>query len=152
LEASCTGTNALPDHLDNPAPEQAKFADHLRTLHTLLDEGDWAFGHRVFYEAVRFAAMLAVAGAPALADSLDRQVLQKILPRLHGNRRRLEPTLCALGLFCYDLSYDDGGKDHVPPYNALNPLVIKPILPLSFAKVQRMLRSLRINQFASFTE
>ena len=30
------------------------------------------------------------------------------LPRIHGSRKRVESSLCALGHFCYDLSYKPG--------------------------------------------
>lgn len=72
---------------------------------------------------------------------------------LHGTRRRLEDTLCALAHFCSDLTYNPGadlprGTDRFDPEKADG----SPRLPLSFDKARRMLRSLRANQFTSFTE
>jgi len=135
----------------HPAPERQRFADHLRQLHRLLAEGDFEFGHRVFYEANRYAAMLASAGNASLEDALDQQVYQKVLPRLHGSRRRLEPTLRALGRFCWDLTVDTTNE----PGKAFDPEAPgagQAKLPLSFQKVRRMFRSLQANQFTSFTE
>lgn len=132
-----------------PAPHQATFADHFKTLHRLLAEADWEFGHRVFYEANRFAALLAAAGDIALESALDAQLMQKILPRLHGNRRRLEPTLHALGRFCIDLTYEENA-DHAERYKSAPKT--DPKLPTALKKIQRMLRNLQANQFASFTE
>lgn len=141
-------------HQLHPAKDVASFTDHLRRLHQLLREDGFEFGHRVFYEAVRFAAMLAFAGDDNVEHALDLQVMQKVLPRLHGNRRRLEPTLCNLGRFCFDLFYDSStGLDRGPNrFDPLNHPSGDPRLPRSFDKVRRMLRSLRANQFTSFTE
>jgi MoxR-like ATPase len=135
----------------HPAPQQEAFADHLRTLHNLLAAADWEFGHRVFYEANRFAALLAAAGDDSLESALDAQLMQKILPRLHGNRRRLEPTLMALGRFCLDLTYEPDAVQ-ADRYKELAATVTEPKLPTSLAKIKRMLRNLQANQFASFTE
>lgn len=135
----------------HPAPERQRVSQQLRQLHRLLAEGDFEFGHRVFYEANRYAAMLASAGNASLEAALDQQVYQKVLPRLHGSRRRLEPTLRALGGFCWDLTVhttNDPGKAFDP--EALRTGEAR--LPLSFKKVQRMWRSLQANQFTSFTE
>nr|PZN42472.1 MAG: hypothetical protein DIU70_05105 [Bacillota bacterium] len=140
-------------HLRNPNPHRSAFVEHLRNLHRLLAEGGFEFGHRVFYEAVRFAALLAAAGDPDPEHALDLQVMQKVLPRLHGSRRRLEATLCALGRFCFDLTATPQATDTgAPIFDPLRPPPGTPKLPLSFAKVQRMTRTLRANQFTSFTE
>lgn len=140
-------------HLRNPGPHHSVFVDSLRILHRLLAEGGCEFGHRVFYEAVRFAALLAAAGDPDPEHALDLQVMQKILPRLHGSRRRLEATLCTLGRFCFDLTTTPQATETgARLFDPLRPPPGIPKLPLSFAKVQRMTRSLRANQFISFTE
>jgi len=136
---------------DHPAPGLDQFASHFRTLHRLLADGDFEFGHRVFYEALRYASMLASAGNASVEDALDQQVYQKILPRLHGSRRRLEPTLRALGRFCWDLTYAPAA-DPGHPFDPENPGSGEPKLPLSFRKVRRMFRSLLVNHFTSFTE
>lgn|GEM_PF-1439623 len=135
----------------HPAPWRDEFAAHLRTVHRLLAEGDFEFGHRVFYEALRYASMLASAGNATLEAALDQQIYQKVLPRLHGSRRRLEPLLRALGHFCYDFSSPvaTGTPDDFDPEAAHEG---QPKLPLSYQKIRRMFRSLRVNQFTSFTE
>ncbi len=137
-------------HLVHPATDIQVFTDHLRRLHQLLASEGFEFGHRVFYEAVRFAAMLEAAGDIRVEHMLDLQVIQKVLPRLHGTRRRLEPVLSTLGQFCFDLTC--GGGDGAERFDPLHPSTIEPRLPLSLGKVQRMVRSLRANQFTSFTE
>ena len=133
--------------------QQGEFIEHLKRLHTLLSEGGFEFGHRVFYEALRFAAIYAAAGDTDPFVALDLQVMQKVMPRLHGSRRRLEPTLCAVGLFCHDLTFDSqlGIKDAATRFDSL-PDASGPRLPISFEKISRMIRTLRANQFVSFTE
>lgn len=140
-------------HLEHGASDAERFVEHFRDLHRSL-EGGFSFGHRVLYEALRFAALHEEAGGDALEDALDLQVLQKILPRVHGSRRRVEPVLRALGRFCWDLEPADGGGGPTdgfdPTDDALDP--DEAALPRSFDKVRRMTERLRTNQFVSFTE
>lgn len=141
-------------HQQHPASGLETFTGHLRRLHALLSEGGFEYGHRVFYEAVRFAAMLEAAGDSDPEHALDLQVMQKVLPRLHGTRRRLEATLCALGQFCFDLSFEPGAAADgaASRFDPLTRRTGEARLPRSFDKVRRMTRSLRANQFVSFTE
>lgn len=141
-------------HLNNPASGLTSFTERLGNLHGLLSSANFEFGHRVFYEAIRFAAMHEAAGGNDVDEALDLQVMQKILPRLHGSRRRLEPTLCLVGRFCFDLTApkNSESKDPRTLFDPLSPPAGEPKLPLSFDKVQRMTQSLRANQFASFTD
>jgi 5-methylcytosine-specific restriction protein B len=139
-------------HLRNPYKEQTKLEQNLRLLHQLLARHGYEFGHRIFYEAIRFAALHERAGEGSLNAIVDRIVMQKVLPRLHGSRRRLELPLLALAQHCFDLpeiliSDSEAQKfvvDDKEPRDAA--------LPLSFDKLRRMLRSLKANQFTSFTE
>lgn len=135
-------------HLEHPLTAIDLFAGHLRTLHTLLSHAGAEFGHRLFRDALRFAALMQSAGSPNTTHTLDRVVMQKILPRLHGTRRQLDEVLCALGEFCFDPS----AKPTTTRFDPQKPPAGVPALPASFDKVQRMIRSLRMNQFASFTE
>lgn len=137
--------------IDHPASHIADFQDRLRTVHRILATEGLEFGHRVFYEASRFAAILEAAGDPALSSALDLQIMQKVLPRLHGTRRKLEGVLTMLGHFSFDhdASWDEIKKREFDPVAQDSALAS---LPQSFGKVVRMLNSLRANQFVSFTE
>src|SRR5687768_12179244 len=53
-------------HLDSAPRWSEEYIGHLRTLHKLLTEGSMEFGHRVHYEAIRFAAMHSAAGDPSM--------------------------------------------------------------------------------------
>lgn len=135
-------------HLDHPAADLHALTDHLKVLHEILEAASLEYGHRLFYEAIRFAAMMAAAGA-GTDQILDRVVMQKILPRIHGTRRKLEDTVRALGRFCCDLTYDEKAAQFDPEKPPKGGQVR---LPHSFDKVQRMIRSLIANQFTSFVE
>jgi 5-methylcytosine-specific restriction enzyme B len=136
-----------------PATVRDELAGRLRSLHRLLSGYGLEFGHRTFYESLRFAALMYVAGAVGVEHTLDRIIIQKILPRLHGARRRLEAPLLALAHFARDLPE---AMIEAEKLSALKPDELGqeqlPKLPISHEKIARMLRSLRANQFASFTE
>jgi 5-methylcytosine-specific restriction protein B len=107
------------------------------------------FGYRTYYDARRFASVYFALGGINWQNALDLQVMQKVLPKLHGSRRRLEPTLSALGRFCFDLEAVDDKANQFDPVAATT---LDPRLPISFEKIRRMTLSLRANQFVSFTE
>ncbi|SDQ75135.1 5-methylcytosine-specific restriction enzyme B [Burkholderia orbicola] len=129
-----------------------ELTQRLRQLHELLSRYNLEFGHRVFYEAIRFATLVQEAGINSLAAIVDRIVMQKVLPRLHGSRRRLESPLLAIAHFCRDLPDSVAADDKLPTLEVEALPEQGAALPISYAKAIRMLRSLRANQFASFTE
>jgi 5-methylcytosine-specific restriction protein B len=140
-------------HLKNPASGLETLVQSLTRLHSVLAAGGFEFGHRVFYEAIRYGAMLEATGLSDPYRALDDQVMQKILPRLHGSRRKLEPTLCAVGRFCFDLEIPEGTSTlTVGSFDPLSPSDEAPRLVRSFEKIRRMTRNLRSEQFTSFTE
>ena len=109
-------------------------ADQLVRLHRTLTATNYEFGHRVLYEAMRYAAVLGVD--PSKTDNinnvLDLIVLTKILPKIHGTRVRVEQTLIDMRRFAGSAR--------------------RPRLPRSAAKIDRMLKVVREAQFVSFTE
>jgi 5-methylcytosine-specific restriction protein B len=139
-------------HSLNPASSIAQVTEHMRHLHVLLSNFNLEFGHRVFYEAIRFASLAERAGMESLESILDAIVMQKILPRLHGSRKRLELPLLALARFCRDLSVQVEPNELLVPVHENNAGSTEARLPTSYGKLVRMLQSLRTNQFASFTE
>ncbi len=60
------------------------------------------FGFRTAYEISRFIHFhdKLTGEGWQFNDALDAQVLQKLMPKLHGSQRRLEPVLKALAIFC----------------------------------------------------
>jgi len=133
----------------HPSPNISEFDSTLRTLHRLLSTVGAEFGYRTYYEARRFASVYFALGGTDWRNALDLQVMQKVLPKLHGSRRRLEPTLSALGRFCLNL---EAGEAQASQFDPAAATASDPRLPISFEKIRRMTLSLRANQFASFTE
>lgn len=133
-------------HLHNPAACAASIAEELRRVHRILANEGFEFGHRVFQEALRFAAICESAGEPDADRILDLVVIQKLLPRVHGARRRVEPLLHLLGHFA--------AATGEPPTDARDILEIRatPRLVRSFDKIRRMIKLVRANQFVSFAE
>lgn len=153
-ELSATGlvSAAISDSWqdDHPSENAELFTTALRALHIRLARHDAEYGYRTFYDARRFLSIFSAMGGGTWMDALDLQVMQKVLPRLHGSRRRLEPVLQELCAFCTDVSWEaaqSGTK--VDPLGSDN---ATPQLPRSWAKLRRMLVNLRANQFASFME
>ncbi|KWH61041.1 McrB family protein [Burkholderia anthina] len=139
-------------HRERSDDSTTELTQRLRQLHELLSRYNLEFGHRVFYEAIRFATLVQEAGINSLAAIVDRIVMQKVLPRLHGSRRRLEFPLLAIAHFCRDLPDSVAVDDKLPTLEVEAPPEHGAALPIAYAKAIRMLRSLRANQFASFTE
>lgn len=134
----------------HPATYGIQFTEHLQMLHRILSEGGFEFGHRVFYEAIRFAACYEAAGGASWEEALDFQVYQKILPRLHGSQKRLSNTIRAIAQFCFDPSkpVDEKSAGEFDPEKVG---AVNASLRRSFEKLRRMHRDLRTNHFTSFT-
>lgn len=139
-------------HIATPYSHVADLEGKLRLLHRILAQYSFEFGHRVFFEAARFAAFLEQAGETSSNAVLDRILVQKIPPRLHGSRRRAELPLLSLAHFARVLPSEilsEADLRQLKPDEA-NP--DEAVLPISFNKICRMLGSVRTNQFTSFTE
>lgn len=70
------------------------------------------FGFRTAYEITRFIHFHAKLSGEGwqFKDALDAQVLQKLLPKLHGSERRLGRVLKELEAFCTTHQCDDSLK------------------------------------------
>jgi hypothetical protein len=150
LVTAALDTNWHAEHRPAGAPQ---YEAAVTKLHQTLTEVGWEFGFRTYYDMLRFAAFASAMGIVSWQQILDLQLLQKVLPRLNGSKRRLEPALSRLGRFCQDLAVDDKVKDE--PNKVFMPNeqdLPSPLLPQSYDKVRRMHRLLVANQFASFAE
>ncbi len=103
----------------------------LLTLFTALAEMGAEFGFRTAKEIARFMVIhKELSGASwQYKDALDAQVLQKLMPKLHGSARKLDGVLKELDAFATT-------KD----------------LPLTLEKVKRMQDRLKRDGFTSFAE
>ena len=89
----------------------------------------------------------------------DDEILQKILPRLHGSRTRIGPLLGALGWYLHTgdkagaMKFFAAPGEELPEKPVLEIIVLDKLaaaLPRSFAKVQCMARVVIEEQFVSF--
>ena len=129
-------------HESEPYADREQLVAELQEVHTLLAESGHEFGFRVMAESLRFAAIYSGMGRDDLNEILDLIAMEKLLPRLHGSRRRLEPVLRSLINWAGVDSAEPAGEAAAPPLR----------LPRTAAKLERMLASLEANQFVSFTE
>jgi 5-methylcytosine-specific restriction protein B len=112
------------------------------------------FGYRSASEILRFAAVVnKIESTWSMSDIIDAAIMQKLLPKVHGSRRKLAPVLETLGALCLHNKLKEGEKIE----NYLYPKTEKDIselikYPLSFEKISRMYRNLLDNGFTSYAE
>ncbi|MNE15719.1 hypothetical protein D3C80_1086400 [compost metagenome] len=80
-----------------------------------------------------------------MLKALDVALMQKVLPRIQGNRARLEETLCTLLWYLRDLSLPESGKD----VGTIS-LDDTAMLPKSYRRGFEMLERLRGFGFVTF--
>lgn len=138
----------------HPNRSHDSLGERLRDLHRLLGNTGFEFGHRTFFEAMRFAAFFDAVtdGDEDGYTSLDLIVKLKVLPRIHGSYRILSNVLQDIGWFCLDPESVNGGGRADRSGDVFENGRGVARLPLSFEKLQRMNRVLRANQFVSFAE
>ncbi len=77
--------------------------------------------------------------------------MQKLLPKVHGSRRKLEPVLKTLGSLC--LNAGQNIDDFITPKTKINfEDAAKIKYPISFEKILRMYKGLISNGFTSYAE
>ena len=109
------------------------------------------FGYRSGMEILRLVNQLTILDSSLSTNQkIDIAIMQKLLPKLHGSRRKLCPVLEMLGSFCIS---DDVKiiKDvfEKADFNFEAPNVL---FPLSLEKIARMYKGAIDNGFASFAE
>jgi 5-methylcytosine-specific restriction protein B len=150
-------------------------------IFNVLRQHNAEFGYRTGYEAARFIHFYKLLGDPSndnndwFNGAMDAVIVQKVLPKLHGSRSKLEGLLWALAWasgaerinrdekdFATQLSEASEAQDEaryspdvvwaaLRAKNTADPAKAAPY-PLSFDKVMRMWRKLARDQFVSFAE
>lgn len=118
------------------------------------------FGYRSAYEILRLINQLDTLNSELTTyEKIDIAIMQKLLPKLHGSRRKLSPVLKALGSFCVTnelkVVQDVFEKDDFKYYKKENKKLVptKGVLyPLSLEKISRMYKGAIDNGFASYAE
>ena len=109
------------------------------------------FGYRSATEILRLIHQLTLLDANMSDEQkIDIAIMQKLLPKLHGSRRKLCPVLETLASFCITgdikIVKDVFEKDDFD-FNSTQVMY-----PLSLEKIARMYRGAIDNGFASFAE
>ena len=128
---------------------QRQMKDTLLDFFNELKKLGAEFGYRTAAEMNRFAALASALNAGWGADEImDAVIMQKLLPKVHGSRRKLADILKGLGTLCLDgsMSFDEYQKKTERERNG------KIKYPLSFEKIERMYRALLDNGFVSYAE
>lgn len=151
----------LPEAVRNAA------AERLMELFRIMKRGRGEFGFRTGREVLaylRTAHFLSseaereawVAPDGKWLEALDAQILQKILPKLHGSRTRLAPLLGALATYCGSgnptTALEHFPQDGNSPKRGLNDArnIQNPRFKESYKKLERMIEVLVEEQFVSF--
>ena len=103
------------------------------------------FGYRSIYEIGRYLSY-ATNDKKGLKENeaIDTAILQKLLPKLHGSRKKLEPILSAMWKLCLK----DKKKNDIE--SSINENDFN--YPKSAEKIQRMYKAVVDNGFTSFAE
>ena len=137
-------------------PHQYTGADDLQSQMVLffdsLKKVGAEFGYRSASEILRFAAVVKkIEPEWDVKDILDAAIMQKLLPKVHGSRRKLESVLVALLTLCLidgektteylndKMQFEDFDKDKMK-------------YPVSAEKIMRMYQNLISNGFTSYAE
>ena len=126
----------------SPVEKDEKNKDVLLSFFKELKEVNAEFGYRTVNEISRY---LHFSEGDLSADSaIDTAILQKLLPKLHGSRKKLVPVLNSMWKLCLN---DGITKDIDAEFNATD---FK--YPESAEKIQRMYNAVVDNGFTSFAE
>lgn len=147
-----------------PLPEanNEAIAAHMLNLFKILKDGRFEFAYRTAKEVntyLRVCRHLAddsdAWDAGTWNEDLDDQILQKLLPKLHGSMGRIGGLLAALAAYCYK------GAIEAETAQALTKIQLDAALqfneadaafPKSLKKLQAMIQTLRDEQFVSFIQ
>lgn len=148
--------------LDMPVAVKAHYEREMALFFKVLKEHRAEFGYRVANEAARFMHFYHLLGGYDDADeswfnaAMDAIIVQKLLPKLHGNRAEMEPLLRALAVACETSDRDPGKiQDAIRDAEKRRAEVTASagaVFPLSHDKLARMWAKLKRDQFVSFAE
>ena len=110
------------------------------------------FGYRTAAEITRFAAITnKIEPSWQTNEIIDAAIMQKILPKVHGSRRKLESVLKKLGELCILPSEEVNtilNKETIINYSDREKIKY----PISLEKIKRMFQGLLDNGFTSYAE
>jgi hypothetical protein len=111
------------------------------------------FGYRNATEIIRLINQISIINPIlTLNEKLDIAIMQKLLPKLHGSRRKLSPILNILGTLCLDTSKIKNIEQDVFMVNDFDFKSAYVYYPISLEKISRMYKGAIENGFASYAE
>jgi len=110
------------------------------------------FGYRTANEMVKLITNLEELGIKDENQSIDIAIMQKMLPKLNGSRRKLSKVLISLGTKCLKDNSVNVETEYFAKEEADLSDATKVKYLLSFEKITRMYRNARDNGFASYAE
>jgi 5-methylcytosine-specific restriction protein B len=127
-------------------------AEQLIQFFISLKKAGAEFGYRTASEIHRFISVAPRIKAWDQHAIFDFVIIQKLLPKVHGSRRKLEPILKTLAGLCLSQPEKIAEllKAEVDETNSVHTSAIK--YPLSFDKIKRMYQNLIDNSFTSYAE
>ncbi len=119
-----------------------KQKDVLLSFFNELKKVNTEFGYRIVNEICRYLHF--ADGEMENDEAVDTAILQKLLPKLHGSRKKLVPVLTSMWKLCLKDSKDIAIDDDIVKDNFK--------YPGSAEKIQRMYKVVVDNGFTSFAE
>jgi 5-methylcytosine-specific restriction endonuclease McrBC GTP-binding regulatory subunit McrB len=144
-----------------------EFQQAIAGLQAILEPFNLHFGYRVANEMAAYVHnAIKCVGPKSTSDAIDLQILQKVLPKLHGTKQRLTTPLWRLLLFCVNGASELSAEFDEELFKSVEGQVLEgaapetPGVPKATAakfprasrKIVKMLRTLRAQGFVSFVE
>ena len=145
-----------------PPAVKTAVSNHLLEVLEILQSGRFEFAFRTAKEVVAYlkvscelAADKAAWEAGKWKSDLDDEILQKILPKLSGSKRRIEGLLVRLARYC-ETGVVHKIEDSTPADYQSSPVkradAVKCKFPRSHGKLCDMIDAVRRDQFVSFIQ
>jgi len=157
-----------------PSTLSARVRVVLKLFYVVFEGHGHEFGYRTAAEVLGFVATYrTLAGSRwTFEDAIDAQIVQKLLPRLHGSRRSISGPLVAMAVLCAEpRQWADGSEianiatikgkaedsatlvdDLSDAANRFSALLGQGPYKISLEKIVRMLRRLDRDGYVSFAE
>lgn len=150
FQAADMGESFVQLASSNELAEGESYKATLKSFFSQLKSVNAEFGYRSATEIYRFICQAEknddTDDKLNKEDILDCAIVQKLLPKLHGSRKKLESVLQALWKECFI----DKGVAETTPISKAN--VEKATYQLTADKIQRMYEAAYANGFTSFAE
>jgi len=123
--------------------------DKLMPFFEKLQEAGAEFGYRTASEISRFVAICTelADGGMTKDEVIDAAIMQKLLPKLHGSRNKIEKILKVMGQLCLNEAEQEAFQTNA---DKTDKYAVK--YPLSYQKLKRMHARVIADGFTSFAE